>query len=109
MRDAADARADAEHSLAEVKAEYERAVEQMETSQADGKASEQALDDALAEARDLRAKLALSAEAALKEAEASMRAMREKADLEDSELVRDAGRRTVIRFGRWSRTCASSS
>ena len=88
MRDAADARADAEHSLAEVKAEYERAVEQMETSQADGKASEQALDDALAEARDLRAKL-IAAEAALKEAEASMRAMREKADLEDSELVRE--------------------
>lgn len=88
MRDAADARAEAEHSLAEVKAEYERAVEQMETSQADGKASEQALDDALAEARDLRAKL-IAAEAALKEAEASMRAMREKADLEDSELVRE--------------------
>ena len=88
MRDATDARAEAEHSLAEVKAEYERAVEQMEMSQADGKASEQALDDALAEARDLRAKL-IAAEAALKEAEASMRAMREKADLEDSERVRE--------------------
>ena len=88
MRDATDARADAERSLAEVKAEYERAIDQMETSQMDAKASEQALDDALAEARDLRAKL-FDAESALRDAEEKMRAMREKADLEDDELVRE--------------------
>ena len=88
MRDATDARADAEHSLAEVKAEYERAIDQMETSQMDAKASEQALDDALAEARDLRAKL-FDAEGALRDADEQMRAMREKADLEDDELVRE--------------------
>ena len=88
MRDAAEARAEAEHSLAEVKADV-RARRRADGDEPGGRQGVGAGARRRVGEAGIFAPSSSPRKPRTKEAAASMRAMREKADLEDSELVRE--------------------